>query len=150
MQGPTKSGGRLPPVIDKDWTPVNDLQRLIADYLRDNPGESYATIGRRGGIPRGTVWALAKRSDSRQTPRPDTITALAKGLGVAESVVRRAAAQAAGYPTTSPVMTEKRSERIRLMVEAFEELDDEKMDVLERRLRHLVAEAREERAREGD
>ena len=57
---------------------MNALQKLIADYLADNPGENYSTIARRGDMPRTTVYSLATKEERRQTPHPDTIRQLAK------------------------------------------------------------------------
>jgi len=128
---------------------MNDLQRLIDDYIKDHPDESYATIAKRGGIPRQTVWALAKKEAARQTPRPQTISALARGMGISEEVVRRAAGQAAGYPST-PMMSELKTDRGRMIVESLNELDEERQEVLMRRLRFLLAEQREERGQGTD
>lgn len=122
---------------------MNDLQRLIDDYIKDHPGESYADIAKRGGIPRQTVWALAKKETARQTPHPRTIAALAKGMGMSEEVVRRAAGQAAGYPAT-PVSSQHMTDRGRMIAEALTELDEERLEVLARRARFLLAEMREE------
>lgn len=126
---------------------MNDLQRLIDDYIKDNPDESYSSIARRGGIPRQTVWALAKKESARQTPQPSTISGLAKGMGLSEETVRRAAGQAAGYPS-APVTSEHISDRGRLIVEALRELDAERLEILARRARFLMAEQREEHASE--
>lgn len=121
---------------------MNALQQLIADYLDDNPGESYSSIARRGGLPRQTVWAIAKRESSRQTPHPDTIDGLAKGMEMPESRVRSAAGLAAGYPGT--VSSEFKTERGQLIAEALNALDDERLEILARRARFLLAEQQEE------
>ena len=126
---------------------MNDLQRLIDDYLRDNPEESYASIARRGDIPRQTVWALAKKESARQTPHPTTIAGLARGMGKSEDEVRRAAGQAAGYPTT--VTSELTTDRGRMIAVALSELDAERLEILARRARFLLAEQREEQASEN-
>lgn len=121
---------------------MNALQQLIADYLTDNPSESYSSIAVRGGIPRQTVWAVAKRESSRQTPHPDTIAGLAQGMNIPEARVRAAAGLAAGYPGTQS--QEFKTDRGRLIAEALNELDEERLEVLARRARHLLAEMREE------
>ena len=125
---------------------MNALQQLIADYLADNPGETYSSIARRGGMHKNTVWATARRESSRQTPHPDTIAGLAKGMGKPESEVRAAAGIAAGYPstTTSHITTE----RGQLIAEALNALDDERLEILARRARFLLAEQREEQGGE--
>lgn len=122
---------------------MNALQQLIADYIEDNPRENLSSIGRRGGLPRQTVWSLANKPSAKQTPHPDTIKRLAKGMpGIPESVIRAAAGSAAGYESTS---VEIGDEEELMMVESFRTLDDERKQVLRRRLRHLMAEMREER-----
>lgn len=137
----------MPPVMDRRrWKPMNALQQLIADYLADNPGEDYSSIARRGEMPRQTVWATARRATSRQTPRPDTLRRLAKGMNKPESEVRAAAGIAAGYPgTTSSEIT---TERGRLIAEALNALDEERLEILARRARFLLAEQREEQGGE--
>ncbi|MDR6861925.1 hypothetical protein [Phycicoccus sp. 3266] len=121
---------------------MNALQQLVADYLSDNPGESYSSIARRGGLPRQTVWAIAKRESSRQTPHPDTIDGLARGMNMPEARVRAAAGMAAGYP--GAVSSTISSERGQLIAEALNELDEERLEILARRARFLLAEQRDE------
>lgn len=143
--------GTLTPMMDRsDWRPMNDIQRMIADYLSDNPGESYASIARRGGMPRSTVFALAKRPVHRQTPNAVTIQRLAKGLGYTEARVRAAAAHAAGFTgNATPQQQEFTTQQGRLLAEAMNELDEERLEALARRARHLLAEMREEQADSG-
>jgi hypothetical protein len=74
---------------------MNPLQLLIQDRLRER-GWSYGEVARRGALPRSTVYALATNGNLARPPRPTTIDALAKGLGVPVSAVRSAAAQSAG------------------------------------------------------
>lgn len=74
---------------------MNPLQRLIQDRLRER-GWSYGEVARRGELPRSTVYTLATTRNLIRPPRPGTIDALAKGLGVPVSAVRAAAAAAAG------------------------------------------------------
>jgi hypothetical protein len=126
--------------MDERWKPMNELQQLIADYIADNPGESYASIGRRGGLPRQTVQHLAKKAQAKQTPHPETLKCLAKGMGLPESYIRAAAADAAGYGNGD----DEGDPRARLMVEASKHLDPERLAVLERRARSLLSEMREE------
>lgn len=133
---------RVLSVVDR-WEPVNALQRLIADYISDHPGESYASIARRGRMPRQTVYALAKRGKARQTPRPDTLEALARGLQSPLSVVRAADGMTAGYGEDLAHMTD---ERMRLLIATLSALDEERLASAERRARSLLAEQREEEA----
>lgn len=121
---------------------MNALQQLIADYLADNPDETYSSIARRGDMPKNTVWATAKREASRQTPHPDTIAGLARGMNMPEERVRSAAGLAAGYPST--VSSQIKTERGQLIAEALNALDDERLEILARRARFLLAEQREE------
>lgn len=127
---------------------MNSLQRLIAGYLADNPSENYSSIARRGGLPRSTVHSIATVEERRQTPHPDTIKKLAKGMDMLESVVRAAAGDAAGYKSTTS--SELTSEQARLIVEAASHLDQERLEALARRARHLLAEMREEDADSGN
>jgi hypothetical protein len=129
-------------MTDRKWQPMNALQQLIEDYKKDHPGESYASIGRRGGLPRQTVQNVAKKKSPRQTPHPDTIAGLARGMEMPESWVRAAAGSAAGYPGT--VSTEILTEKGRMIGEGFDTLDEERQEILARRLRLLMAEMREE------
>lgn len=126
---------------------MNSLQRLIADYLSDNPDENYSTIAQRGGMSRSTVYSLAKKEERRQTPHPETIRRLALGMGMQESVVRAAAGDAAGYRATTT--SEMTTPQARLIVEATAHLDQERLEALARRARHLLAEMREEAGENG-
>lgn len=123
---------------------MNALQQLIADYLRDHPDENYSTIARRGEIPRQTVQALAKRERARQTPRPQSLEGLAKGMRMSLDVVRAAAGMTAGYGLGTAELSD---ERVRLLVGTVAELDDERMEAVFRRARLLLEEQREEEQR---
>jgi|SRR5947209_10680741 len=74
---------------------MNPLQRLIIERLRDRAW-SYGAVARRGGLSRSTVFYLATTSNLTRPPRPDTLDGLARGLDVPISLVRAAAAEAAG------------------------------------------------------
>lgn len=131
---------------------MNALQQLIADYLSDNPGESYASIGRRGSLPtrplpRSTVHSLATKPSWRQTPNPVTLEALARGMDMNQDRVRLAAADAAGYRAS--VSSEVGDGRARLVVEATQVLDPERLEILARRARFLLAEMQEEQQPKG-
>jgi len=119
---------------------MNALQQLIADYLRDHPGETFASIARRGGMPRQTVYAIAKRKRPRQTPRLETIRALAKGLETQEQTVRAAVGLASGYSGI-----ERASQDEAMLLEMFRSLDDERREAVLRRARSMLAEVNEER-----
>ena len=126
---------------------MNALQQLIADYLADNPGETYASIGRRGAtlqrpFPRQTVHSLATKRQQKQTNQPGTLAALARGMNMSIDIVRSAAADAAGYKTSTTTSASNGPGRI--VVEATEVLDPERLDVLARRARSLLAEMQEE------
>jgi len=120
---------------------MNALQQLIASYLADNPGENYSTIARRAGMSRSTVYSIANKEERLQTPHPETVRGLARGMNMLESVVKAAAGDAAGY---GGVSSELETERARLIVEAVKHLDQERLEALERRARYLLAEMREE------
>ena len=74
---------------------TNPLQRLILERLREQ-GWSYGEVARRGALPRSTVYNLAITRNLARPPRPATINALAKGLGVPVAAVRAAAAESTG------------------------------------------------------
>jgi transcriptional regulator with XRE-family HTH domain len=74
---------------------TNPLQRLIRERLREQ-GWSYGEVARRGALPRSTVYNLAITRNLARPPRPATINALARGLGVPVAVVRAAAAESVG------------------------------------------------------
>lgn len=126
---------------------MNALQRLIADYLADNPGENYSTIARRGGMSRSTVYSLATVEKRKQTSQPETITRLAQGMQMRESVVRSAAGDAAGYQAGVP--QEMDTEEGRLLIAAFHDLDEGRKRELARRARFLLAEMRDASGDEG-
>jgi len=120
---------------------MNALQKLIADYLADHPGENYSTIGRRGGLPKTTVHSLATKETRKQTPHPDTIERLARGMSVSVARVRLAAADAAGYRPDVP--QEMDTDEGRLIVSAWHELSEERKRELARRARFLLMEQQE-------
>ena len=126
---------------------MNALQQLIADYMSDHPEETFASIARRGDMPRQTVQALARRSQVRATPREDTIQALARGMNMPVDIVKAAAGLTAGYGQGTAALED---DKVRLLVEMASELDAEKMEALMRRARSLLEEAREEHAERND
>lgn len=130
--------------MDRKHRPVNALQQLIADYLADHPGESYTSIANRGELPKQTVQSLATKATPRQTPRPDTISRLARGLQTSESVVRHAAGEAAGFGIEGLQAGDET-----LLIAEFRDLDEQSRADLQRRLRYLAAEARERRRSES-
>lgn len=85
-------------------TEPNALQRLILDRKAEK-GWAYADIARRGGMSRATVYKLAT-TPTEGLPRRDTLTKLAKGLGLPQRVVREAAVRAARMTTYSEDMSE--------------------------------------------
>jgi transcriptional regulator with XRE-family HTH domain len=106
---------------------VNPLQRLIRQQLRER-GLSYGQVARRGGLPRSTVYTLAITRNLVRPPRPATIDALAKGLGVPASAVRAAAAESAGlhYYDDTPARPEPSGDGQReLLIASIDELTPE-------------------------
>lgn len=120
---------------------MNDLQALIANYIADHPGENYSSIARRGGMSRSTVYSAARAEKRQQGLQEHTIQGLAKGMEMRESIVRAAAGSAAGYDVTVP--QEMDSAEGRLIVAAFNDLDEGRKRELARRARFLLAEMRE-------
>jgi transcriptional regulator with XRE-family HTH domain len=77
--------------------PQDALQRLIHERMRELR-RSYADVARLGGLSRSTVHHLATHHGrSGRLPNPSTLERLAAGLDLPLSVVRAAAALAAGF-----------------------------------------------------
>jgi len=76
--------------------PEDALQRLIRERMRELR-RSYADVARIGGLPRSTVHHLASHGRTGRLPNPVTLERLAAGLDLPLSVVRAAAASAAGF-----------------------------------------------------
>lgn len=77
-------------------SPMDALQRLIHDRMRELH-YSYGDVARLGKLPRSTVHHLATHGRSGRLPNPATLEHLATGLDLPLSVVRAAAASAAGF-----------------------------------------------------
>jgi hypothetical protein len=82
--------------------PKDALQRLIQERMRELR-RSYGDVARIGGLPRSTVHHLASYGRSGRLPNPVTLERLATGLDLPLSVVRAAAASAAGFVLDSQV-----------------------------------------------
>ena len=74
---------------------MDALQRLIQDRMRELR-YSYGDVARLGKLPRSTVHHLATHPRSDRLPNPATLEHLAAGLELPLSIVRAAAAAAAG------------------------------------------------------
>ena len=85
-----------------DDSPPDALQRLIIDRMREL-GRSYGDVARLGKLPRSTVHHLATHPRTGRLPNPATLEHLAAGLELPLSVVRSAAATAAGFVLDSQV-----------------------------------------------
>jgi hypothetical protein len=83
-------------------SPMDALQRLIHDRMRELH-YSYGDVARLGKLPRSTVHHLATHGRSGRLPNPATLERLAAGLDLPLSVVRAAAASAAGLTLDSQV-----------------------------------------------
>lgn len=102
---------------------MNALQQLIRTRMAELH-RSYGEIARRGGLPRSTVYHLASNQQPVRVPNPQTLERLAIGLDVPVSVIRAAAAAAAG------------------LVLAEQPADDPEIEVLVASLARLSAEDR--------
>jgi len=76
--------------------PRDALQLLIHDRMQELH-RSYGDVARAGGLSRSTVHHLATHGRSGRVPNPVTLERLAAGLDLPLSVVRAAAAAAAGF-----------------------------------------------------
>ena len=81
---------------------MDALQRLIHDRMRELR-YSYGDVARLGKLPRSTVHHLATHPRIGRLPNPATLEHLAAGLELPLSVVRSAAATAAGFVLDSQV-----------------------------------------------
>lgn len=115
---------------------MNALQALIKAHV-EATGESYAAIAARGGLSRQTLSTLVGSKGLKQTPRPETLRRLALGLGIDLSIVRAAAATAAGFDTIN-----LEDQDALVIVAALRELNDEQRAALKSRAITLLAEAR--------
>jgi transcriptional regulator with XRE-family HTH domain len=75
---------------------VDALQQLIQERMRELR-LSYREVARRGGLPSSTVHHLATHGRPGRLPNPATLQRLAAGLDLPISVIRAAAASAAGF-----------------------------------------------------
>ncbi|GAB1644522.1 helix-turn-helix domain-containing protein [Krasilnikovia sp. MM14-A1259] len=106
---------------------MNPLQQLIRDRMTER-GWSYADVARRGGIPRSTVHHLATAEQLRRPPHSTTLEGLAEGLTIPVSVVREAAASAAGLAAWQESAIDP---ELKLLVAALTQLDaDDRRHVL--------------------
>jgi transcriptional regulator with XRE-family HTH domain len=102
------------------------LQRLIAERRMEKRW-SYGDIAQRGGMSRSTVHKLAT-AKYEGLPRHDTLTQLAKGLGLPVSAVREAALQSARTRTTRTRSSQGR----KILLGHAEELTDEQVEHVNR------------------
>lgn len=83
---------------------MNYLARLIQERMADQRW-SLADVSARAGtrpdgkpaLPRTTLHALIRRPEGKLPPKPATLNALVKGLGLPRDVIHHAAARDAGY-----------------------------------------------------
>lgn len=75
---------------------MDALQQLIQERMAELR-LSYREVARRGGLPSSTVHHLATNGRPGRLPNPGTLERLASGLDLPLSVVRAAAAAAAGF-----------------------------------------------------
>ncbi len=102
------------------------LHRLIAERKAEMRW-SYKDIARRGGMSRSTVHKLATAT-YEGLPRHDTLTQLAKGLGLPVSAVREAALQSARTRTTRTRTSQGRE----ILLGHAQELTDEQIQHVNR------------------
>lgn len=76
---------------------MNALQQLIQDWIDAEPGRSVGVLATRAKMPRNTIYAILDRAAPAGMPRDVTLEKLARGMGVPLSMVKEAAASAAGY-----------------------------------------------------
>lgn len=115
------------------------LSALIRQRCAER-GWTLSGVARRGDLPVATVHALKRDEHLRQTPRPDTLERLARGLELELEVVQRAAALSVGLV----VSEEQLSPELRVIVAGLLELPAERRPelraVVERELARIRAE----------
>jgi transcriptional regulator with XRE-family HTH domain len=102
------------------------LQRLITERKAEMRW-SYGDIARRGGMSRSTVHKLAT-SSYEGLPRYETMTLLARGLGLPLSTVREAAMQSVRTRTTRTRTSQGRE----ILLGHAAELTDEQVEHVNR------------------
>jgi transcriptional regulator with XRE-family HTH domain len=102
------------------------LQRLIAERKAEKRW-SYSDIATRGGMSRSTVHKLATMP-YEGLPRHDTLSQLAKGLGLPVSAVREAALQSVRTRTTRARTSQGRE----ILLGHAEELTEEQIEHVNR------------------
>jgi transcriptional regulator with XRE-family HTH domain len=100
---------------------MNALQRLIRTRMAELD-MSFRDVAAKGGLPFGTVSALANKTVHRQVPRRATLEKLAKGLDLPLDLVRAKAAESAGYRLEETVTTLEAAEDIRVVAAAMTEM----------------------------
>ena len=70
---------------------MNALQELIQERMNKLGIESYSELGRRAGLSRSTVWALATTEQRTTMPKLDTMRRVATALFITEDELKLAA-----------------------------------------------------------
>lgn len=84
------------PATGHDQPVPNALARLVRETM-DVRGITAGQVAKRGGLDRSVVYdVLNRREPYKQTPHPETLSGLAKGLDLPLRVVHQAAVEAAG------------------------------------------------------
>lgn len=100
---------------------MHPLGKLIRDRIRDK-GWSMHDVARNGGPAARTVAHLADaRVRWRQTPRPETLQKLARGLQLPLAQIQRAAVESIGYA----VVDIAPNDSVRTVVAVMSELTEE-------------------------
>jgi transcriptional regulator with XRE-family HTH domain len=132
----SSSGGR-------EVVKMNALQRLIRSRMEEL-GLTYLEVGKRGGLPKPTVYALANKTEHRAPPRADTLRRLAKGLDLPLDLVRACAAEAAGFHLEDIPTTLESEGNLRIVAATFEKLDKQRQRTAARMMQALLEEMDEQ------
>lgn len=111
---------------------MNHLATLIKRRMEDQ-GWSLADVSVRAGtrpdgkpaLPRTSLHSLIRRPENKLPPKPWTLDALSKGLGLPRDVIHHAAARDAGYalpPIEDLPMAMNKYEDMRIITDLAEDL----------------------------
>jgi transcriptional regulator with XRE-family HTH domain len=109
-------------ILDRKAPTMNPLQRIIEER-RAELRLSYGDIAKRGGLSKSRVHQLATREDWVTSPHPELLDRLALGLNLPATVVRAAAAEAAGL--TKSVTEVDTDTGLRILIGSIERLTEE-------------------------
>lgn len=139
-QGRKHPTSRSPKYAPKGEVPDNAFARLVMNR-KEELELSWYDIAKAGGFRSHTIaYALARKTEWKQPPRPETLKRLAKALRLPLDVVKSAAAEACGYNLAEISVPLARAETAKIIVAGLSEMTDEEADQLRALFIQLEAE----------